>query len=141
MENCRSKDDEIRPSILMPAPDHSEIVSIEKRMKTAAKRMHEMVGEMATAMTVLEYDGDRRKNLLARYALPHIKAGESAAASETLARADSAYDAELNQLMGQYELAQSTRKKHDAEHVSWETARSLLSMQRQQLNTLPDYEN
>lgn len=124
----------------MSAPDHSDIAKIERRMKEAARYLHDRTGEIATAITVLDYDSDRRKNLLARYAVKHIREGESAAAAETLARADAGYDAEYQQLFGQYEMAVRTRKDYEAEHVSWETARSLLARQRVTLSTLPETE-
>lgn len=124
----------------MPAPDHSDIARIEKRMKDAARRLHTLAAELGMAMTILEYDSDRRKNLVARYAAKHIKEGESSAAAETLARSDPAYDVELNALLSQYQMAQTTRKEYETEQISWETARSLLARQRETLRTLPETE-
>lgn len=121
-------------------PDHSDIARIEERMKKAAKRLHTLAPEVGMAITVIDYDSDRRKNLLARYAAKHIKDGQSSAAADTLARADPSYDVELNALLGQYQIAQSTRKEYEVEQTSWETARSLLARQRETLRTLPDTE-
>jgi hypothetical protein len=124
----------------MSAPDHETVKDIERRFKKASRRMHELEGDVATAITVIDYDKDRRKALLARYAKKHIDAGESAAAAETLARADKAYDEEFQQLFSQYELAQRIRKDYETTHISWETGRSLLARQRETIRTLPGTE-
>jgi hypothetical protein len=124
----------------MSAPDHDTVREIERRFKKAARRLHELEGDVATAITVIDYDKDRRKALLARYAKKHIDAGESAAAAETLARADKTYDEEFQQLFSQYELAQRVRKEYENEHISWETGRSLLARQRETMRTLPGTE-
>lgn len=120
----------------MPAPDHSDIRKIEERMKKAAKRLHAMAGEVGMAVTICDYDGDRRKSLLARYAVKHIREGESAAAADTLARADESYQKELQGLADNYEQAQATKKEYENEQTSWETARSLLARARETLRTL-----
>jgi len=124
----------------MSAPDHSDIVMIENRFREAAKNMHTMMGNVASAITIIDYDSDQRKSLLARYAVKHIKTGESAAAADTLARADEAYQKELSGLRDAYELAQSKRKEYENEYISWETGRSLLARQRETLKTLPETE-
>jgi hypothetical protein len=124
----------------MSTPDHDTVKAIETRFKKAARRLHELEGDVATAITVIDYDKDRRKALLARYAKNHIDAGDSAAAAETLARADKAYDEEFQQLFSQYELAQRVRKEYENEHISWETGRSLLARQRETIRTLPGTE-
>jgi hypothetical protein len=131
---------EIESTVLMSAPDHSEIATIEERMKTAAKRLHTFAPQVAQAVTIIDYDSDRRKSLLARYAVRHIKDGESAAAADTLARASDAYKAELDALGSIYEQANVTMREWDAEKCSWETARSLLARQRETIRTLPETE-
>ena len=124
----------------MSAPDYHEVIAIEKRMKDAARKLHSMAGEVGMAITIIDYDSDRRKNLLARYAVKHIKAGESATAADALARSDAAYKTELNELASTYEQAQATRKQWDAEYCSWDTARSLLARQRVTMDTMPETE-
>jgi hypothetical protein len=110
-------------------------------MKSAAHNLHGMAEESGMARTIVEYDSDRRKNCLARHALKHIKAGESAAAADTLARSDPAYDAELQGFFDQFSQAQATLKKEEAEKCSWETARSLLARMRETIKTLPGTED
>jgi hypothetical protein len=121
-------------------PDHSDIARIEERMKKAAKHLHLLASEVGMAITIIDYDSDRRKNLIARYAAKHIKDGQSSVAAETLARSDPTYDMELNSLLSQYQDAQTTKKEFETEQISWETARSLLARQRETLRTLPDTE-
>lgn len=124
----------------MSAPDANEIRKIERRMKEAASNLHKMESDIATALTVLGYDSDRRKNLLARHMAKPLADGESAAAAETIARSNADYDREFQVLLSQYELAQTTKKKYEAEHISWDTARSLLARQRATIETLPGTE-
>ena len=57
----------------MPTPDHSDITSIEKRMKGAARKLHDMSGNLGMALTVMEFNSERRKALLARFAAPHLR--------------------------------------------------------------------
>ena len=121
-------------------PDHSDIYKVEKRMKEAAKKLHSMSGNMGMAITIIDLDSDRRKALLARFAAPHLKSGESAAAADTLARADASYDTEFKALFGQYQDAQTQRHEFEVEKISWETCRSLLARQRETLKTLPETE-
>lgn len=125
----------------MSAPDAENIRKIEKRLKQAATNLHAMEDEVATALTVIEYDSDRRKNLLAEFSAPLIKEGESAAAAEVQARANKDYQERFQKLFGQYEMAQKARKAHDDEKISWESARSLLARQRETIKTLPGTED
>lgn len=118
--------------------DAHDAMQIEKRLKSAAANLHKLAGEVGTARQVIEYDSDRRKNLLARYMLPYLKDGLSAAAAEAYARSNPAYDEELQGYASQYELAQTTLRKWDAEYCSWESARSLMAMQRETLRNLPE---
>jgi hypothetical protein len=125
----------------MSAPDHSDVAVIQKRLKTACRKLHELAPEVGMARQIISFDSDRRKNLLARYTVKHIKDGESVAASETLARADTAYEAELSGLADVLTQAETTLRQYEAERCSWESARSLLSMQRETMKTLPGTED
>jgi hypothetical protein len=124
----------------MATPDHSDITSIERRMKEAARKLHGMTSNLGMALTVMEFNSERRKALLARFAAPHLRAGESATSADTLARAEGAYDIEFQQLFGQYQEAVTQVKEYEIEKISWDTARSLLARQRETLKTLPETE-
>ena len=97
-----------------------------------------MVSDVATARTVIAFDKDRRRSLLARYAAKHLSDGQSASASDQFARADKSYDAEFQSLLSQFELANLTLTKFEVERLSWETCRSLLSFEKQLLDQLPE---
>ncbi len=125
----------------MSAPDHSDIVSIERRMKDAARKLHGMSQNLGMAITIIDFASERRKGLLAEFTAPHIKSGESYAAAETLARADKSYDIRLQTLLGQYQDAQVQVKEFEIEKISWETARSLLARARVTMQTLPGTED
>ena len=116
--------------------DANEIGPIEARLKSSSKKLHQLAPSMGMAKQIKSYDGDRRKNLLAKYVVVHLKAGESATASEAQARATPAYQTELEQLAANYQDAERTIAEYDAEYASFEAARSLLSFARESLRNL-----
>lgn len=118
--------------------DFHDVASIEKRLRTAAKRLHELAPMVGVARQVRAYDSDRRKNLLAKYMVPALKAGESATAAEAHARADAGYQAELQKLSEQLQDAEQTLSANEAENASWESARSLLSFQKETMKNMPE---
>jgi hypothetical protein len=122
-------------------PDASDVYRIQKRMKEAARKMQLMASEVGMARTVERFDKDRRKDLLARFVVTRLRAGDSAAAAEQYARADENYQAQLKGLSDVLEMAHTTLTLYDVEKCAWETCRSLLSMQRQMLQTLPGTED
>jgi hypothetical protein len=109
-------------------------------MKEAARKLHAMSSNLGMALTVIEFNSERRKALLARFAAPHLRSGESSVSAETLARSESGYDIEFQQLFGQYQEAVTQVKEYEIEKISWDTARSLLARQRETLKTLPETE-
>ena len=122
-------------------PDYSDVARIQKRMRQAARKLALLSSEVGMAETVLRYDKDRRKDTLARYVIKHLKNGESAAAAEQYARADTAYEAEIQSRYDQAQMAFTALRTYEVEKVAWETCRSLLSMQREILHTLPETED
>jgi len=117
--------------------DHSVTASIEKRLKTASREINQLAPLLGQAKQVLSFESDRRKNLLAKYAAKHL-ADESAAAAEQLARADPAYLSDLEVLAGEVQTAYGVIAKNDALHCTWESARSLLALVREQIRTMPE---
>lgn len=116
--------------------DSGEIYRIEKRLKQCTTRMLEMTTAVGSAKQVREYDSDRRKNLLARYVLPYLKAGHSATAAEGYARAEAAFETALEALSEQRGAAETTIASWEAVHAEHDALRSLLSMQKESLKTL-----
>lgn len=122
----------------MIAADFTDSTEVATRLKLATQRLHELAPHVGVAKQVREFDGDRRKNLLAKYAVKHLKNGESASASDAYARADASYVEELNKLAEQYRDAEHTLARWTAEQCSYEAARSLLSFSKQILGSMPE---
>jgi hypothetical protein len=116
--------------------DHSDIYEIEKRLKLTIKRLRELAPLVGQAKQVRDYDSDRRKNLLARYTVPLLKAGKGVASSESHARADPAYNAELDALAGQRGDAEQLIAQWEAAFADYESKRSLLSMAKETIKTI-----
>ena len=125
----------------MSAPDASELFTVQKRLKSACKNLHLMAPEVGMARQLIDYDSDRRRNLLARYMVKHLKNGESVSAAENYARSDEGYQNELHGLAGVLEQAYGAVKRWDAEMASWESSRSLLSLIKETMKTLPGTED
>jgi len=116
--------------------DHSHVETVQRRLESARNAIHKLAPLVGMAKQVRDYDSDRRKNLLAKYMLPHLKAGGSAAASEVDARADPAFQAEFDALAGQRSASERTIAEWDAAFATYEAARSLLSMAKETMRTL-----
>lgn len=115
------------------AMDSADLAVIEQRMEDARIYLRDNADAYGTAKQVREYDGDRRKQLLARQAKPFIGNGDSNAVAETKARAGDAYAIELDKLADAYAAAETTIALYDAAEVSFDAARSLLSMAKTQI--------
>lgn len=121
--------------------DYSDVLAIKKRLRSAAKELNSpaSISLYAQARQVISYDSERRKNLLAKYTVKHL-GKESATAAEALARADAAYQAEFEAEAEELKTAEGLIAKRRAVETSWETARSLLSFQREGFKHLPETE-
>lgn len=113
--------------------DAHDILELERRMTQAAEELHRNCSAVAMSRQVLEFVSDQRKNTLAKYAAPLLKAGESAAAADTLARSESGYLSEFKDLQEQVTKAYGHIAKWDALHCKFEAARSALSLARTQI--------
>src|SRR5262249_40302544 len=123
--------------------DHSDVMAIQKRLKSASAELNNptSISFYAQARQVISYDSDRRKNLLARHIVAELGKGDvSHAEAETRARANPAYRAELEVQAEELQTAEAQIAKRRATEVSWESARSLLSFQREGFKRLPETE-
>lgn len=120
----------------MQTADHTDSLKIAARMQSCTRTLHQLAPQVGVARQIVEYDSDRRKQILAIEVVPHIKNGESATAAEHLARASEPYANNLAKLAEQYESAQATLSKWEAEKASFEAARSLLSFSKEGLKAL-----
>jgi hypothetical protein len=117
-------------------PDSSEIEKIEERMKDATRKLHQLVPLIGAAETVIEFNSDQRKNLLAKHQRRYIERGEGAANSEALGRSDPLYLEDIKPLEASHTEAQRIKYEWKATMCSYEAARSLLARQRETLKTL-----
>lgn len=109
--------------------DYSDVAALQKRLVEAADRLSALVPELAKARQVREYDSDRRKRALAVAMAPLLSEG-SAAAAEAMARASSGYEKAMKQIAADLLVAEKVIAEHEAVKIQWESARSLLAMQR-----------
>jgi hypothetical protein len=116
--------------------DYSEIKKAQERLENAVREINQLTAAVASAKQIREYDPDRRKNLLATYMLPSIKAGKSAVAAETEARADQSYQERLGALADQREASEHTIAKWDAAFAKFEGARSMNSALKETIKTI-----
>lgn len=110
--------------------DYSDVAAIQQRMVEAAEALSGMAENLAKARQIREYDSDRKKSALAQVAAPLLRSGESAAAADLEARASDNYRKAMKQLATELRAAEEVIAKHEAVKIQWETARSLLAMQR-----------
>ena len=82
------------------------------------------------AKQIKEFNSDRTKRALAIAALPFIKSGESSAAADTQARASDGYKLEMQKLATEFQQAEKALLEWESTKIQWESARSLLAMQR-----------
>lgn len=109
--------------------DYSDVAALQKRLVEAADRLSALVPELAKARQIREYDSDRRKRALAVAAMPFL-AELSATAADTTARASASYQKAMKELGNQLLAAEKVIAEHEAVKIQWESARSLLAMQR-----------
>ena len=116
--------------------DQSEREQIEKRLKAATRKLHELAPLVGAARQIREFVADQRKNILAGEMYRHIQNGESAAGAEAAARSSPIYLDKLKQLQNQFTEAERCIAEWQATMCSFEACRSLLAMSRETLRTL-----
>ena len=116
--------------------DHLDANIVQDRMQSASKALHKTHVQVGKARLVRSMFSDRKKNLLAEYAARHLISGGSHSQAETLARSDPEYKKKFDELTQQAEDAEITIAKNDANMASFESARSLLSYNRESLRQL-----
>lgn len=119
-------------------PDASTAEAVAKRLQTATANLHRMANDVGHARQVKEFIGDMKKNLLAKYVVRSLKAGETSTAAESIGRADSEFQRELGALQSAYEASEQTIAKWQSEQASFEAARSLLSFEKETMHALTE---
>jgi hypothetical protein len=98
--------------------------------------MSAMSASVGAAKHVIEYDGDRRKTALARSMAVSLAAGCSAAKADSGARASDGYAKAMTAIGKQHQAALTEVERYQCLKLQWETARSLLSMQKEAVKHL-----
>ena len=121
-------------------PDYGEVKELQRRMRKASRTIQQLARVVGQAKTVIRYDADRRKQLLAQYMVKYLKNGESAVGAEAQARADEAYGKELDVQQEEVNTAEGILAQEAAELNAWDTCRSLLSWERESFRNLENAE-
>lgn len=115
--------------------DYTDGINAEKSLRAANNKLHELAPQVAIARQVKEFSSDRRKALLARYAIQNLTGGDGKSAgvtmAETMARANINYCEELGQLERQFRDAEAVIAKWQATQATFEAARSLISLNKE----------
>ena len=119
-----------------PIADFSDCAEVQKRLTHAADAISAMAHRVAQARQIKEFENDRRKRALAIWTLPFLKAGDSSAAAETAARAGEGYKTDMTKLAGELVAAEKVLVEYEAMKIQWESARSLLALQRDAMRQL-----
>lgn len=107
--------------------DFHDLASVQGQLHEISQNILALVPDVAKARTVAEYDGDRRKRILARAMRPHFRAKKSATESEQLARADEECEKELDQCRADYQTAQETLEHNRALYCQFDAMRTIAS--------------
>ena len=126
----------IYPTQPTPAADWSDVAELQRKLIETVEAINGMANDVGLARHVCEYDSDRRKRALARAMSPALAGGDSAAKAEAEARASETYAKELNQLAKEHASAEQVITNWEAAKLRWETARSLLSLQKESMRQL-----
>jgi hypothetical protein len=114
-----------------PISDWQDVADLQRRLSESCDRINQMANDVGMAKHIDTFDGDRRKQALARAMAASLAGGESAAKAEAIARASELYAKELAVLAREHGVAMQTIAEFEAVKLAWETARSILAMQRE----------
>ena len=121
---------DLRPKTPATLADYSDMRSLQERFAKAEADLADLSARVGLAKHILEYDGIRTKQALARGMSAPLAGGASAVKAEAEARSSSIYDKEIGVLAAEHALACSVIAENDAAKCRWETCRSMLSMLR-----------
>lgn len=113
--------------------DSDTIGKAQKQMNSAALEIAKMANDVADAKTIKEFSSDRLKRAFSVEAERFITAGDTASASEHKARASAQYGSQMHDLSEQYKSAMRVIEKFEGLKIRFESARSILSVERQKL--------
>lgn len=120
----------------MSITDNDRMTAAQKQMNGCAMELVKMANDVADAKTVKEFSSDRLKRAFSVEVERFLSDGDSAAAAEHKARASVPYGTNLHDLAEQYKTAMRVIEQHDAVKVKFESARSILAVERQKMGLL-----
>lgn len=109
--------------------DIHDVTKITYELETARDELAGMVDDVGKAKQVNTWDSERRKAALAKYVSP-LLATMSVSAAEHTARASEGYIEAMRVLQRDLYDAERTLAQYEAIKCKWESARSILGMQR-----------
>lgn len=118
------------------ATDHDTIKRVQQQMNRCALDLAKLANDVGDAKQVREFSGDRLKRAFSVTVAGFLAEGDSGVAAEHKARASTAYGTALHDLGEQYKTAMRVIEKHEALKVQFESARSLLSVEKAKLGIL-----
>lgn len=114
--------------------DSDTIGKAQAQMNSCALAIAKLAPQVAEAKQAKEFNHDRMKRMLSVLVVEHLADGMSAAAAEHHARASDSYGSQLNDLADQYKSALRVIEEADAVKIKFESARSILSVEKQKLS-------
>src|ERR1051326_3680839 len=115
------------------ATDAHDLYKLSRDLERLALSIEEIGPELAKAKAIRDFDGDRRKNLLAEFVSPLLY-NHSATAAESVARANPEFQTRFKTLSADLMAAYVTIAKESGLQARFEAARSILSVTKAQLS-------
>lgn len=109
--------------------DLHDINHISDQLESARAELSAMADVVGKARQIKEWASERRKVALAKHAAP-LLSKMAVSAAEHVARASQPYLDLIKILQRELTEAEQTIAKYDAIKCKWESARSIMSMQR-----------
>ena len=122
----------------MKTADYSTVEALQRRMVEACDSLDALVEAVAKARQIQDFSSDRKKNALATFVCAESDKDNdlSVSMSEHRARCNRGYEARMLQLTKENLDAETIIAQWEVAKLRWETARSLLSIQKQLVTNL-----
>lgn len=115
------------------AADAHDLYALTRNLDNLALQIEAIGPEVAKAKTIRDFEGDRKKNLLAEFVAPLLANGSGVAAAEYTARAMPEYQERFKKLSQDLMAAYQTLSKEGGLQARFEAARSILSSVKAQM--------
>jgi hypothetical protein len=107
--------------------DHTDINENRRHLVNSIKRLQENPRDVGSSRKIIKVDSNYRERLLAKYALPFIKAGKSKAMAETYAMNEEGYAREVEAWYDALEQAYQIVEQSDVDKATADANRTLVS--------------